>query len=91
MERKRSPRNTQHLAYLKRPNTRRSMLNDKPKYTSESKSISMRQPLFNLEAYARYQQGNAQADYGDAVLAAKTHDLYVRLFSAYAEIGRAHV
>jgi len=33
-------------------------VNDKPNYTSESASISLRQPLFNLEAYARYKQGD---------------------------------
>ncbi len=58
---------------------------DKPSYLSESQSLTLRQPLFNLEAYARYQQGNAQADYGEAVFSAKTQDLYVRLFSAYAD------
>jgi len=61
-------------------------VNDKPNYLSESASISMRQPLFNLEAYARYKQGDTQSNYGEAVLAAKTQDLYVRLFAAYAEV-----
>lgn len=60
-------------------------VNDKPNYLSEVASITLRQPLFNLEAYARYQQGDAQSNYGDAVLAAKTQDLYVRLFGAYAD------
>lgn len=60
--------------------------NDKPNYISESASISLRQPLFNLEAYARYKQGDTQSNYGEAVLATKTQDLYVRLFAAYAEV-----
>jgi outer membrane protein, protease secretion system len=61
-------------------------VNDKPNYISESASISLRQPLFNLEAYARYKQGDTQSNYGEAVLASKTQDLYVRLFGAYAEV-----
>lgn len=61
-------------------------VNDKPNYISESASISLRQPLFNLEAYARYKQGDTQSNYGEAVLATKTQDLYVRLFGAYAEV-----
>ncbi|MBU3709290.1 MAG: TolC family outer membrane protein [Burkholderiaceae bacterium] len=60
-------------------------VNDKPNYLSESASISLRQPLFNLEAYARYKQGDTQSNYGEAVFAVKTQDLYVRLFAAYAE------
>jgi len=60
-------------------------VNDKPNYLSESASITLRQPLFNLEAYARYQQGNAQSNYGEALLAVKTQDLFVRLFGAYAD------
>lgn len=61
-------------------------VSDKPNYISESASISVRQPLFNLEAYARYKQGDTQSNYGEAVLATKTQDLYVRLFAAYAEV-----
>ncbi len=58
---------------------------DNPNYISESTSLSLRQPLINMEALARYRQGSAQADYNDAVLAGRTQELMTRLFSAYIE------
>jgi protease secretion system outer membrane protein len=37
-----------------------------PEYYSRSSSVSLRQPVFSLEAWARYKQGKAQTDYSDA-------------------------
>jgi protease secretion system outer membrane protein len=56
-----------------------------PDYTSSSSSISLRQPLFNLDALARYRQGIAQTDFSDAQLAARRQDLMIRLVSSYAD------
>ena len=54
-------------------------------YDSKVLSVSVRQPLFSLEAFARYKQGGMQSDYADAVFDAKAQDLMVRVVSAYLE------
>lgn len=56
-----------------------------PEYTSVSNSLSLRQPLFNLEAAARYRQGIAQTRYSDAQFASRSQDLMIRLVARYAE------
>ncbi|WP_225984702.1 TolC family outer membrane protein [Noviherbaspirillum aerium] len=54
-------------------------------YRSNSSGVSVRQPLFNLDGYARYRQGIAQTNYSDAIFSARGQDLVIRLVSAYAE------
>lgn len=54
-------------------------------YNSKSSGITLRQPLFNLDGYARYQQGIAQSNYSEALFSARGQDLVIRLVSAYAE------
>jgi protease secretion system outer membrane protein len=54
-------------------------------YKSDSRGVTLRQPLFNLDGYARYQQGIAQSNYSDALFSARGQDLVIRLVSAYAE------
>lgn len=54
-------------------------------YDSKVLSVSVRQPIFSLEAFARYKQGGMQSDYSDAIFAAKSQDLMVRVVSAYLE------
>lgn len=56
-----------------------------PEYTSVSSSLSLRQPLFNLDAAARYRQGLAQTQYSDAQFASRSQDLMIRLVTRYAE------
>lgn len=58
---------------------------DSPNYASESASLSLRQPLINMEALARFRQGSAQADYSEAVLTGRTQELMTRLFGAYVD------
>ncbi|MES2072362.1 MAG: TolC family outer membrane protein [Pseudomonadota bacterium] len=70
---------------LTQPNFFGVLTTSHPEYTSSSGSVSVRQTLFNLDAYARYKQGNAQADYSDAVFSTKRQDLVLRLFGAYAD------
>ena len=41
--------------------------------------------LFRLDALARYKQGAIQSDYSDAVFAAKSQELMMRLVGAYLE------
>lgn len=56
-----------------------------PEYTSTSGVVQLRQPLFNLDGFARYQQGIAQSNYSDAVFSTRGQDLLVRLVGAYAD------
>lgn len=56
-----------------------------PQYSSGSSSISLRQPLFNLEALARYKQGLAQTSASDAQFAAREQELVLRVVGAYTE------
>ncbi|TFW10117.1 DUF4440 domain-containing protein [Oxalobacteraceae bacterium OM1] len=56
-----------------------------PEYRSNSSAVQLRQPLFNLDGYARYKQGQAQANYSDAQFNARAQDLLLRLVSAYAD------
>jgi protease secretion system outer membrane protein len=56
-----------------------------PKYISRSAVVQLRQPLFSMEAYARYKQGVAQSNYSEAVFDARTADVAVRVVGAYLE------
>ncbi len=56
-----------------------------PEYTSSSGVVQLRQPLLNLEGFARYRQGIAQTNYSDAQYSVKKQDLVLRLVAAYAE------
>lgn len=56
-----------------------------PKYISRSASVSFRQTLFNLDALARYKQGNAQAAYAMENFAGRTQEMVVRVLSAYMD------
>lgn len=57
----------------------------RPDYTSAAGSLSLRQPIINLEGMARYRLGKVQTRYSDAQFAAQKQDLVIRLVSAYAE------
>lgn len=72
-------------ADLTQPNILGELATTHPAYDSKSSSVNLRQPLFNLDAYARYKQGNAQADYSEAVFSSKGQDLLQRLVGAYAD------
>lgn len=56
-----------------------------PQYISRSSVVQLRQPLFNLEAVARYRQGKVQSDASAALFAAQRGDLVVRVASAYLD------
>ncbi len=58
---------------------------NKPDYTSITSSVSLRQTLFSMDAYARYRQGQTQTRQSEAIFVSKSADLIVRLFSAYAD------
>lgn len=54
-------------------------------YRSKSAVLQVRQPVFSLEAIARYHQGLSQTDYATAVFASRKQELILRLAGAYTE------
>jgi len=54
-------------------------------YRSKSAVLQVRQPVFSLEAIARYHQGLTQTDYATAVFASRKQELILRLAGAYTE------
>lgn len=52
-------------------------------YMSQDAAIQLRQPLFNLQRWALYQQGLARVDYSQALFARKDNELVLRYLSAY--------
>lgn len=58
-------------------------------YRSYSGSVTLTQPLFDYEAYARYKAGVAQTLMSDERYRAKFMDLAVRVVTAYVEVAYA--
>lgn len=54
-------------------------------YRSKSAVVQVRQPVFSLEAIARYHQGLWQTDYSTAVFASRKQELILRLAGSYTE------
>lgn len=54
-------------------------------YSDQQAAITLRQALFNYEAFVRYQQGGVQAAYSDAVFDRKEGEMTVKLAAAYFE------
>lgn len=48
-------------------------------YRSNASGLTLRQPLLNLDGFARYNQGIAQTNYSDALFTARGQDLVLRL------------
>jgi protease secretion system outer membrane protein len=57
-----------------------------PKYDSKSANVSLRQPLFNLDALARYKQGIAQSESSSATFTQRTQELALRVTGAYIDL-----
>lgn len=53
-------------------------------YNSENGAIQIRQPIVNLEGWARYREGNLQTNLSDKQLAASKQELIKRFFGLYA-------
>lgn len=58
-------------------------------YRSITNNVTLRQTLFNLDAYARYKQGIAQSKYSDAQFDSRSKDLMIRLVSSYSDVKYA--
>lgn len=56
-----------------------------PRYLSRSANIQLRQPLINFDALARYRQGVATSNEGEARFQARTAELAVRVIGAYTD------
>lgn len=54
-------------------------------YTSTTRNVSLRQTLFNLDSYARFQQGVIQSQLSETQFSARGQELIVRLVSAYVD------
>ena len=55
-------------------------------YLSRSATIQVRQPVFSLDALARFKQGKAQADYAEAQFDSASQDVLMRMLSSYFEV-----
>jgi outer membrane protein, protease secretion system len=58
-------------------------------YNSENGAVQLRQPIFNLEGWARYQQGNLQTDLSDKQFAVRKQELIKRFFGLFANANYA--
>lgn len=56
-----------------------------PDYTSKSQTLTLRQPLINLDGVARYKRGVAQSKFAEVQFEARRQDLIIRLVTAYVE------
>lgn len=54
-------------------------------YDSKVMSLSLRQPLFNMDAWQRFKAGEKQVSYSDAKFAANAQNLITRLTTAYLD------
>jgi outer membrane protein, protease secretion system len=58
-------------------------------YNSENGAIQLRQPIINLEGWARYRQGALQTELSDKQFAGRKQELIKRFFGAYANANYA--
>jgi protease secretion system outer membrane protein len=56
-----------------------------PEYLSGTSSVQLRQPLFSLDAFARYKQGVAQAQSSEAAFDVRRQELVLRVVGAYTD------
>jgi protease secretion system outer membrane protein len=56
-----------------------------PEYISRSSSVTLRQPLLNLEAIARYRQGKVQTNAGEAQFRTHGGEVVLRVAGAYLD------
>ena len=54
-------------------------------YNSRNATVQVRQPLFSMDAWARYKQGKAQSEQAEAQFASQTQEVIMRVVGAYLE------
>ncbi|MES2127076.1 MAG: TolC family outer membrane protein [Pseudomonadota bacterium] len=62
------------------------IINGHPHYISRSSVIQLRQPLFSLDALARYRQGVAQARQSESAFTLNTGEMVLRVVGAYVDV-----
>ena len=62
---------------------------EKRNYNSENGYIQLRQPIINLEGWARYHQGDAQTKLSDRQLAVRNQELITRFFGLFVTASYA--
>jgi protease secretion system outer membrane protein len=60
--------------------------NDSPQYDSKVTTISVRQPIFNKDAWQRYKGGQAQSNYSNSKFLIDLQDLIARITTAYLNV-----
>lgn len=55
-------------------------------YISRSSTVQVRQPLFNLDGFARYKQGLAQTNYADMQYLSQSQEVMLRVAGAYLDV-----
>lgn len=55
-------------------------------YLSRSATVQVRQPLFSMDAWARYKQGAAQSEYAAAQFDSQAQEVLMRVLGAYFEV-----
>jgi protease secretion system outer membrane protein len=55
-------------------------------YPSNYSYVQLTQPIFSLEAFARWRQGIAQADFSQSKFIYNTQDLLIRVLQAYTDL-----
>jgi outer membrane protein, protease secretion system len=58
-------------------------------YNSENGAVQLRQPIINLESWARYRQGNLQTQLSDTQFLVRKQELIKRFFGLYANANYA--
>lgn len=78
---------------ITQPNRLGIVTTDPMNFDSQVSTLSLRQPIINMEALAGYRQGKAQADSSRAKFSGRSQELVVRLVEAYvnALLGQEHV
>jgi protease secretion system outer membrane protein len=70
---------------LEAPNFLGQVTTTHPEYISRSAAVTLRQTLFNMDAWARYKQGQAQSSYSEENFAGRAQELITRVVGAYAD------
>jgi protease secretion system outer membrane protein len=80
-------RNVADVTYLQQNPLTGQIVEDPrhPRYLSHSSAVQLRQPIFSLDAIARYRQGKVQTRQGAKQFEANTNDVIIRVISAYAD------
>jgi len=72
-------------ADLTQPDGLGNLRTSHPVYISHASVVQLRQPLFSLDAWARYKQGKAQTQYSDAQFSSRMQEMILRVSSAYID------